>query len=70
MLHLSFEEISEFTSMDSLGGTNRELASKVLTHIRSCDKCREAVGGMLNMTEIFKNAREELAEARKAQREK
>ena len=70
MLHLSFEEISEFTSMDNLNGTNRELASRVLTHIRGCDKCREAVGSMLNVTEVFKNARQELAEARKARREK
>ena len=70
MLHLSFEEISEFTSMDSLRGTNRELASKVLTHIRTCDTCREAVGGMLNATEIFSDARRQLAAQRRAHKEK
>ena len=63
MLHLSFEEISDFVSMDSLKGENGELAARVLTHIRTCEGCREAVGGMLNITDVLRDAKRQLATA-------
>ena len=70
MPHLSFEELSDFVSMDNLSGENRVLATKVLSHIRTCNICREALGGMLSVTEIFSDARRSLAEERKGQKEK
>ena len=70
MLHLTFEEISDFVAMDNLNLENRELATKVITHIRACDKCREAVGGMLKMTEILSAAKRSISSERKAQKEK
>ena len=70
MLHLSFEEISEFATMNNLNGENRELATRVLTHIRACGKCREAVGGMLNMTEILGEAKRQLMAEKRASKEK
>ena len=60
MIHLSFEEISSFVSMDGLTMENRELATRVLTHIRCCDKCREAVGGMLDVTDVLLSAKRSL----------
>ncbi len=55
MTHLTLDEIIEYVSIDKLCEESLKLASKVDTHIRSCDECLEVVRALRSVHDSFEN---------------
>ena len=70
MLHLTFEELSDFVSMNAIDLSSRNLATKVLSHVRECKLCRDALGGMLDVTDVLTGAKRALENSPKKEMEK
>lgn len=61
MNHLDFDEIVEYVSLNTLDEHALRLASKVDTHVRTCDECLELVNAVMTIHEEFvrlKNSKE------------
>lgn len=55
MKHLTFDEILDFVSMNTISSDTLDLASRVNTHIRQCGECLEKVKAYQAVYDVVKS---------------
>ncbi len=54
MEHLTLEEIAAYVALEKKDDESMVLASRVYSHLAECEKCRCAVGSMLDLSTVLK----------------
>ena len=53
--HLTFDELTEFASMERLDARSEANAAKVSKHLCECSDCRDLAAAVMLINDAFKN---------------